>query len=137
MRAEQMDLFMEIDAGDERAALILRNRLHDQYRPVYAADMYAFRIPEGTEIIVERGCCDSKTGSPLPKKTKYYRTILGSHSTVSGKIPHLSWEASDEWPEEPPWQPVNGSKWIYPDTGWLMSYWIRKTPDENGLSSLL
>lgn len=132
MRAEQMDLFMEIDAGDERAALILRNRLHDQYRLVDSADMYAFRIPEGTEIIVERGYCDSKTGSPLPKKTKYYRTILGSHSTVSGPTVHLTWEESDEWPEEPPWQPINGTKWIYPDSGTMFRYWV-KTADENGL----
>ena len=131
---EQMDWLMESAADGERAALIRRNKLLDQYRPAYTADMYAFRIPEGTEIIVERASPDPKTGAPRPEKTKYYRTILGSHSAVSGKVPHLVWEASDEWPEEPPWQSFAYGKWIYPDNGPLFRYWIRKSADENGVT---
>lgn len=131
MRAQQMDLFMEITAGDERAALIRRNRLYDTHRQVTAGDLRWLKVPLGTEVIVERVRTDPETWKERPEKSSYYRTILGQHNTVSGPTAHLTWEESDEWPEEPPWQPINGTKWIYPDSGTMFRYWV--SADENGL----
>lgn len=129
---EQFDLFSEIDAQQERKAIILENRLRERYRLVQSDELYGFRVPLGTEVIVKRTFNNPKTFRPQPEKTIYYRTILGKHSTVSGDMPHLVWERNDEFPAEPPWQSYKYGKWIYPDSCCGFTFWI-KIADENGL----
>ena len=131
MKSEQTSL---LDEYDRRQQITLRREfdrkqawMKDNFVLVDSREFSAFRnkpMPEGTEIIVEwPGWCPEDR----IEKTRFYRTKLGFHRTVSGPEADLRWDPSDEFPDEPPWTTFYGSDQKYTYPGWPLILWRRKT----------
>ena len=123
----QESFLLEADAHIERSRMLEENdiqrRLFEGYELTESSRFYRFQVPDGTEVIVVK---EERDKDWKIKKKHCYRTVLGQHRTVSGPMPHLVWEPSEEWPEEPPWQgDSKWGKWIYPDAC-NETFWVRK-----------
>lgn len=84
----------------------------DGYSPVEIPDLHV-----GDVVIVERKRFDYKTGRPV--ESEYFRTIVGEHNTVSGRMKHLVSEPTLEWPSMPQWQ----GRWVYAGNNAVTQMW--------------
>lgn len=77
------------------------------------------------EVIVESKHFDYKTGYPV--QSDFYRTIAGTHMTVSGERFHLASEPNMEFPSFPHWQ----GRWIYAGNDMMTQMWRRSLKGES------
>lgn len=124
-RKNQINFQDEVDEfiiRQERAEVDrIRQRLNTEYSKP-KIDANKTELPEGLVVIVSQDLF--RNGHYT---THFYRTVLGYHMAVGGRMTHLVAAPNEEWPDIVPWAGVAGrpdyKKWIYP--GYGHDYWTR------------
>ena len=110
MEGKQITMLGDIDQMDrlhyEMRVAEIRGKLEKEYHQMKRGE----EAPDGLVVIEER----TRYMASGAQRSVFYRMVVGHHRTVGGMMMHLISTPSEEWPDEPNWQPWHGCKWDYP-----------------------
>ena len=121
MEGKQITMLDDIDRLDETHYRMkvaeIRGKLETEYRQMKLRE----EAPDGLVVIEEH----TRYLRDNVQRRVFYRLVVGHHMTVGGMMMHLISAPSEEWPDEPSWQPWHGCKWNYPSG----PMWTRNEPE--------